>query len=104
MLYPPTFTNRTITVVASAAANDGAAISKIEFFADDTKLEETASNPGTNFLVNPTLGSHAITARATDAFGMTNTSPTATITVGAKNSPLGDWEVTISGADKGADS
>ncbi len=103
MLYPPTFTNRTITIVASAAANDGAAISKIEFFADGTKLGETASNPGTNFLVNPALGSHAITARATDAFGMTNTSPTATITVGAKNSPLGDWEVTISGADKGAE-
>jgi len=101
MLYPPV-TNLTVTIVASAASTDGSAISKIEFFADGTKLGETASNPGTNFLVNPTLGNHVITARATDALGATNTSATATITVGAKNSPLGDWEVTISGADKGA--
>jgi PKD repeat protein len=101
MLYPPV-TNLTITVVASATANDGTAISKIEFFTDGAKLGETTSNPGTNFLVNPTLGSHVIMGRATDSLGATNTSPTTTITIGAKNSPLGDWEVTISGADKGA--
>jgi alpha-amylase len=103
MLYPPV-TNLTITIVASAAANDGAAISKIEFFADGTKLTgEATSSPGTNFLVNPTLGPHTLTARATDTLGATNTSPTVTITNGVKNSPLGDWEITISGADKGAE-
>ena len=101
MLYPPV-TNLTVTIIASAAANDGAAISKLEFFTDGAKLGEMTSNPGTNFLVNPTLGNHVITARATDALGATNTSPTTTITVGAKNSPVGDWEVTISGADRGA--
>ena len=74
MIYP-TATNLTITIVASATANDGAAISKIEFFADGTKLGETPSNPGTNLLVNPTPGSHIITGRATDTFGLTNTSP-----------------------------
>jgi PKD repeat protein len=100
MLYPPV-TNLTITVVASAASNDGSAISKIEFFADGIKFGETTSNPGTNLLINPALGSHVIMVRATDALGATNVSPTVTITVGAKNSPLGDWEVTISGADKG---
>jgi PKD repeat protein len=100
MLYPPV-TNLTITIIASAVANDGAAISKIEFFADGTKLGETTSNPGTNFLVNPTIGSHAILVRATDAFGVINTSPTNTIIVGAKDSPLGDWEITVAGADKG---
>jgi hypothetical protein len=102
MLYPPLTTNLTITVVASATANDGGAISKIEFFADGTKLGETTSNPGTNFLVHPTLGTHMLTVRASDTFGVTNISAGTTITVGAKNSPLGDWEVTISGADKGA--
>ena len=102
MLYPPAFTNQTITVVASAASNDEAAISKIEFFADGTKFGETTSNLGTNFLVHPTLGSHAISARAIDSLGITNISAGVTVTVGAKNSPLGDWEVTISGADKGA--
>ncbi len=101
MLYPP-LTNLTITIVASATANEGAAISKIEFFADGVKLGETTSNPGINLFVNPTLGSHAITGRATDALGTTNTSPTTTITVGAKNSPWGDWEVAINGADRGA--
>lgn len=100
MLYPPV-TNLTITIVAGATANDGGAISKIEFFADSTKLGETASNPGTNFLHNPTLGSHVISARASDTLGVTNISAGVTITVGAKNSPLGDWEVTISGGDKG---
>jgi PKD repeat protein len=101
MLYPPV-TNLTITVVASAVSIDGSAISKIEFFADGTKLGETTANPGTNFLLHPALGSHVIVAHATDALGATNTSPTATIIVGAKNSPLGDWEVTVSGADRGA--
>ncbi len=100
MLYPPA-TNLTITIVANATANDGTAITKIEFFADGNKFAETTSNPGTNFLLNPTLGTHVLMARATDAVGATNTA-TATITVGAKNSPVGDWEVTISSADKGA--
>jgi PKD repeat protein len=101
MLYPPV-TNLTITIVASATANDGGNISKIEFFEGDTKLGETTSNPGTNLLVNPTLGSHVISARTSDTLGATNISVGVTVTVGAKNSPLGDWEVTISGADKGA--
>jgi PKD repeat protein len=101
MLYPPV-TNLTITIVASATANDGAAISKIEFFVDGKKLGETISNSGTNFLFYPTFGNHLLTARATDAFGATNISPAVTITVGARNSPLNTWEITVSGADKGA--
>jgi PKD repeat protein len=101
MLYP-TVTNLTITIVASATSNDGASISKIEFFDDDTKLGETTSNPGTNFLVNPAPGVHVLSARASDTFGKTNISAGTMITVGAKNSPLGDWEITTSGADKGA--
>jgi hypothetical protein len=102
MLYPPAVTNQTITIVANATANDGGTISKIEFFADGTKLGETTSSPGTNFLVHPTLGAHTLTAVATDTLLATNLSNPSTITVGAKNSPLGDWEVTISGADRGA--
>ncbi len=100
MLYPPV-TGQTIAIVANATANDGAAISKIEFFVDGAKLGETTSNPGTNFLLNPAFGNHTITARATDALGATNTSTAVTINVGARNSPLGNWEVTVSGADKG---
>ena len=101
MLYPPV-TNLTITVVADAISNDSTPITNIEFFVDGTKFGQTTSNPGTNLLLNPTLGSHVVTARATDALGATNTSAAATIIIGAKNSPLGNWEVTISGADKGA--
>jgi PKD repeat protein len=99
MLYPP-ITNATITVIASATSHDGSAISKIEFFADGTKFGETTANPGTNFVFNPAFGSHIITVRATDAIGATNSS-SVTVTVGAKNSPLGSWEVAVSGADKG---
>ncbi len=101
MLYP-TLTNLTITVVASVTVNDGGSINKIEFFSDNTKLGEATSSPGTNFLVSPAPGIHVISARASDTLGLTNISSGTTITVGAKNSPLGDWEVTISGADKGA--
>ena len=100
MLYPP-LTNLTITIVARAI--DSAAINKIEFFADATNLGSTTSNPGTNLWHNPTLGAHVISARAIDALGVTNISSGVHITVGAKNSPLGDWEVTIAGADKGAE-
>jgi PKD repeat protein len=99
MVYPPV-TNTTITVVASATSNNGSAISKIEFFSDGTKFGETTANPATNFVFNPTFGNHIITVRATDATGLTNSS-SVTVTVGVKNSPLGSWEFTISGADKG---
>jgi len=102
MLYPPAFTNQTITIVANATSNDGGAISKIEFFDGNTLIGETNSSPATNLLVHPALGVHVISARASETFGTTNISSATTITVGARNSPLGDWEVTISGADKGA--
>ncbi len=55
MLYPP-LTNLTITIVADAISNDGAAISKIEFFEDGTEIGETTSNPGTNFSNKPDAG------------------------------------------------
>ena len=116
MLYPPT---NLITIVASATANDGGAISKIEFFAGSTNLGkttsnpvtnfylgETTSNPGTNFWGVPTVpmpGSYVISARAIDSLSKTSISSGVIITVGAKNSPLGDWEVTIGGADKGVE-
>jgi PKD repeat protein len=103
MLYPSTFTNQTITIVATASDSDG--ISKIEFFRDGTnKLGETTSNPGTNLWNGPrTLGGHTLRAVAHNTLGASNTSATVTITIGAKNSPLGDWEVTIGGADKGVE-
>jgi uncharacterized repeat protein (TIGR01451 family) len=101
MLYPSTFTNQTITIVATASDSDG--ISKIEFFDGVNKLGETTSNPGTNLWHSPALGSHTLRAVAHDTLGASNTSATVTVTIGAKNSPLGDWAVTISGADKGVE-
>jgi hypothetical protein len=85
-----------------ATASDADGISKIEFFADATnKLGEALSSPATNTWHNPEAGSHALTARAIDTLGKTNTSAAVDITVGGKNSPLGDWELKVSGADKG---
>ena len=101
MLYPPV-TNGTITIVANATSNEGAGISKIEFFADGAKIGEATSNPGTNVFLNPSLGYHVITADAIDALGGTGISAAVSITIGAQDSPLGTWEVTTSGADKGA--
>ena len=99
MLYPSTFTNQTITIIANASDSDG--ISKIEFFADGAKLGETTSNPGTNPWNGPAFGVHTLRAVAHDTLGATNVSAPVIVTIGAKNSPLGDWEVTIGGADKG---
>src|SRR5262249_41389061 len=51
---------------------------------------------------HPAIGTHVLSARADESFGGTNISAATTVTVGAKNSPLGDWEITIIGGDKGA--
>jgi PKD repeat protein len=99
MLYPSTFTNQTITIVADANDSDG--ISTIEFFVDAVKLGQTNANPGAILWNGLTVGTHTLTAVAHDTLGATNTSAPVAVTIGAKNSPLGDWEVTIGGADKG---
>ena len=101
MLYPIAFTNETITIVASASDVDG--ISLIEFFVDAIKLGQTNANPGSILWNGPTAGNHTLTAVAHDTLGATNISAAVTVTIGAKNSPLGDWQVTISGADKGVE-
>jgi PKD repeat protein len=101
MLYPSAFTNQTITIVADASDSDG--ISTIEFFVDAIKLGQTNANPGAILWNEPTVGPHTLTAVAHDTLGATNTSAPIVVTIGAKNSPLGDWEVTIGGADKGVE-
>ena len=101
MLYPSAFTNQTITIVADASDSDG--ISTIEFFVDAIKLGQTNANPGAILWNEPTVGPHTLTAVAHDTLGATNTSAPVVVTIGAKNSPLGDWQVTISGADKGVE-
>ena len=58
--------------------------------------------PGTYLYLDPTFGNHIITVDAIDSLGATGTSSAVSITVGAQDSPLGTWEVTTSGADKGA--
>ena len=98
MVYP-SLTNLTIMVVASA--NSGSGIRNIEFLVDGSAIGQTTSNPGTNFWQSPTLGAHSLTARASDMHGVKNTSAPVAITVGARNSPIGNWEVTIGGADRG---
>ena len=95
----PTLTNLSIMIVAVAGSDDE--ISKIEFFDGSNKLGEASSSPATNVLNSPVLGSHILTARATDLWGMTNTSAAVQIVVGRNNSPLRNWEVTIHDADRG---
>ncbi len=76
----------TDTITFSAIAADNGSVTKVEFFADGTKIGEDASAP---YSVTGTLaaGTHSITARATDNEGAASTSSAVSITVNAANQP-----------------
>ena len=72
----------TVELAATAADSDGQ-VSKVEFYAGQTKLGEDTSAPYTYSWTNPTSGSHQLTARATDNQTASTTSASRTITVNA---------------------
>ena len=64
-----------VTISAAAADSDGS-VAKVEFFANGVKLGESANSPYQFVWMSPSVGSHSITARATDNGGaMTSSSP-----------------------------
>ncbi|HET8951963.1 MAG TPA: Ig-like domain-containing protein [Solirubrobacteraceae bacterium] len=70
------------TVSITASASDvGGSVAKVEFFDGTTKLGEDATAPYAYSWANPSIGSHSITARATDDLGAQTTSTARTITV-----------------------
>lgn len=85
----------TDTITFSADASDNGTISKVEFFAGDSLIGTDESSP---YSVTGTLtiGSHSITARATDDAGATTTSSAASITVQAPSNQSPTVTLTVS--------
>ena len=75
-----------LTVTASATDSDGT-VSKVEVFADDTKLGETAASPASVVWLNPPLGNYLLRAVATDERGLSATSAPVSITVTTNTPP-----------------
>lgn len=75
----------TIAIVATATDSDGT-ISKVEFFADGTKISEDATSPY-NFSLTPTAGTYQLTVKATDNGGASTTSAAVTVTVSGNAAP-----------------
>jgi Bacterial Ig domain len=75
-----------ITINAAAADGDGT-VSKVEFFQGSTKLGEDTTSPYSYTWNNVSLGSYALTAKATDNAGATTTSNAVNISVTLPNSP-----------------
>ena len=69
-----------ISISANAYDNDGS-VSKVEFYANSTKLGEDASSPYQYEWDGAPVGSSVLTARAYDNVGATTTSAPVTITV-----------------------
>ena len=74
-----------VAIAASASDTDGT-ISKVEFFQGSTKLGEDLTTPYNFTWTNPPIGTHSLTARATDNLGAT-TSTSVNLTVSGNSSP-----------------
>ncbi|MDI4631696.1 discoidin domain-containing protein [Pelomonas sp. V22] len=70
----------TISLTASASDSDGT-VSKVEFFANGSKIGESLSAPYAFSWSGVTAGSYVLTARATDNSGATTTTAGTSITV-----------------------
>ncbi|MGH8801349.1 MAG: Ig-like domain-containing protein, partial [Casimicrobiaceae bacterium] len=77
--HPP---GGTVTLIADAHDIEGA-VASVEFFDGDTLLAMITTAPWSWTWADATPGRHAITARATDAWGATMTTGTAIVTIGA---------------------
>jgi hypothetical protein len=75
-----------IAITADPSDSDGT-ISLVEFFQNDTKLGEATNSPYIFSWTNVTAGNYALTARARDNLGATNSSSTIRITVIRSNTP-----------------
>ncbi len=67
------FDNDPISISAQASSQSGT-IQKVEFYLDGNKIGEQGLSPYTFTLLNPPLGAHVLTAKATDNFGVNTVS------------------------------
>lgn len=72
------------SITLKATASDpGGAVARVEFFAGATKLGEAVKAPFQFTWIGAAVGTHAVTARATDNLGATTTSPALSVIVNA---------------------
>ncbi|MFI8946569.1 Ig-like domain-containing protein [Streptomyces sp. NPDC053750] len=80
-----------LTLRADAAAQDGATIASVAFYADDRKVGEVTSAPYEVVWTNAPEGTHHLTARATDSTGTATTSSMVPVHVN-RVTKLGKWQ------------
>jgi hypothetical protein len=100
-------TNGAVTSTAqltlNATATDvDAAITLVEFFADDAKLGEDGAAPYSLVWSNVPLGAHVLTAVATDNTGLSATSPPMNLTQIALLGRGSAWSYLDDGSDQGS--
>lgn len=83
-----------ITLEATASDTDGT-VTKVEFFAGATKLGEDTTSPYSFAWSNATVGSHSLTARATDNEAASGTSSAIAVSVSDGSAGI-DPQVSIS--------
>jgi transcription elongation GreA/GreB family factor len=82
-----TFASGAAIAIAATAADSDGTITKVEFFADGTKIGEDTTAPYSFNWTGATAGAHTITASAIDDAGATALSASRSITVSAPPSP-----------------
>lgn len=88
-----TYVSPALIMLAAQAASQNTTISKVEFFSGTTKIGEksqppSVQDPHTYAWINVPPGSYAITAKATDSTGVSNTSPPVNVTVSGASASL----------------
>jgi hypothetical protein len=97
MTYP---TGANVTITATAT-DTNITLAKVEFFANGSKIGETTSSPFTFEWTGVANGSYSLTTVGTEISSTQSVSAAVNITVGDAHSPLGTWELAVSGASKG---
>jgi hypothetical protein len=77
------YLNGNSLTLSAAAASSGASITSVQFFDGTTSLGTVTLAPFTLNFSGLSVGTHVITAKATDSNGLTTTSAPVTITIGA---------------------
>ncbi len=83
-------------ITISATASDDTGVTKVEFFDNGTLISTDTSAPYTATITNPAMGSHVITARATDTQAASTSSAAVRVTV---TPPAGTDALSFDGTD-----
>lgn len=88
--------------ITATTLDTNIALTKVEFFANGTKIGEASSVPFTLVWTNPAHASYILNVVGTEASSTQSLSAAVNIIVGDVHSPLGTWDLKVSGASKGA--